>query len=664
MPTRLLPLKAALLWFFIVFSVGSSANHVSAQGSENPSKYQFPSFASEKILVDKGRVSGCARSLDGAPQSYTLVGSYYTLKNGYDTILMFNNKGPEPLAVSPVFFNLDGERLELEDFVIPAKSYQEVKLEKLLANHFLRFREGSLQVTHSGGRLQLGAQFKIEKGGVLFDEQFITPASRFPSQKMESVWWVPSPKVQTNFVISNTSDSPVTANVRIDGTVPQQPWPAVMDLKPHETKILDVMRDLVGRRGGGTILENGGISINHNGAAGALIARMLVSDDETGYSSIVGFVDPTTAGSSKLNGAGLRVGKIGTDKLEPVLAVRNISSEPSVIKVKIPYTDVSGEVEYAIEPDIELLPLRSKTIRLWEILERANLPDSVAYTGLEVEYTTAPGTVVMNAQSVSKSGKQVFQLPLLDPLKLPSSAGGFPWKTDDNYTTIVYIKNESDLEREYIAKLTFDGGDYVLRVEKLKPGQTVAVDFKEFRDKQVPDVMGRLIPLEVTQGQASWSMRRGPNKGMTGRSEQVNIKKGVSSTYACYNCCPDSQWNTGTTFPEFVNTETGGEQLYLVAVDTTNCYGQPSSTSLPGYNFVSSNVPVATVTYEGDGLAVSPGGSTFTGKVYLERWDFDGRDCYGSNSEEDASGTMQVDPTVNDVTAKRSNENNSGHRER
>ena len=139
-------------------------------------------FAKEKAAPS------CCSQPNAAAETYTLVGSYYSLRENQETTLMFNNKGPEPLVVSAAFFSLSGERLEIPALTIPPTSYREVDLRELLTGHFPQFEEGSLQVSHHGMRLQLGAQFKILKGGMLFDEQFITPATRFPSSRMESAW--------------------------------------------------------------------------------------------------------------------------------------------------------------------------------------------------------------------------------------------------------------------------------------------------------------------------------------------------------------------------------------------------------------------------------------------------------------------------------------------
>ncbi|MGI8543266.1 MAG: hypothetical protein ACR2MD_07260 [Aridibacter sp.] len=75
----------------------------------------------------------------------------------------------------------------------------------------------------------------------------------------------------------------------------------------------------------------------------------------------------------------------------------------------------------------------------------------------------------MNLINTSDSGNHVFQTPLLDPKTLPSSAGGYPWKVDGDFSTIVYIKNETDVEREFFISLHYAGGQYTLGLEKIKP---------------------------------------------------------------------------------------------------------------------------------------------------------------------------------------------------
>ncbi len=566
---------------------------------------------------------------------------------------MFNNKGPEPLTVNPVFYSLSGVRLDLPVMMIPAKSFQEVDLRVLLANYLLQYDEGSLQVSHQGGRLQLGAQFKILKNGMLFDEQFIQPASRFPSNRLESVWWKPSNQTDTKFILSNTTDLVVTATVGVEGTAPHQSQPATIYLNPHETRVLDILQDLVGQQNGGVIKKEGGISITHNGGAGALMARILVSDAGDGYSSVANFTDPTTALSSKFNGGGLRIGAIGNDQLNPIVVARNIGTTTTTVSGQIPYTNANGEVAFVQIPATQIDAGESKSINLKPAIQAANLPSNVTFAGINLEYSTAPGTVLMNALSVSQSGQQVFQVPLLDPMRLPSSAGGFPWKVDGDYTTVIFIKNESNIPKKYVAYLNYEGGGYSLGEREVKPFQTVMIDFKTLRDSQTPDGMGNLIPPNMDSGQASWTMfGADSNKQMTGRSEQVNTVTGIASTYACYNCCPDNRSTIGV-LPGSALVTVGGYLQLQVLTQTTTCYGQQGE-PFPRYvaGWANSNPQIGTITNDGLAEAISPGIVSFsTDWIDITWFDAGINNCWMSENPGAGSGEMVVTPTVTNVTA-------------
>ncbi|MGI8883393.1 MAG: hypothetical protein ACR2IA_04010, partial [Pyrinomonadaceae bacterium] len=174
-------------------------------------------------------------------EQYTLVGTYYSLKDGQKSILMFNNKAPQPLVVNPIFFSMSGERFDLPTLIIGATSYQEFDLRELLANAGQQFQEGSVQVKHQGIKQQLGVQVKILKQaqGLIFDEQFVEPTKRFVSSRLESIWWLPSPQSKTKFIVSNTTDLPVTTTIKVDGTAPQQQQPTTIQLNPHQTRVLD-----------------------------------------------------------------------------------------------------------------------------------------------------------------------------------------------------------------------------------------------------------------------------------------------------------------------------------------------------------------------------------------------------------------------------------------
>ncbi len=181
--------KKLLFLTVVVMLFGLSTVVFSVYSQENVPVVETEAMTSEIAAAEKrAKKSCCGEQSDGGVESYTLIGTYYSLKDGQDTILMFNNKGPAPLTVNPVFFSLSGVRLELPAIIIPATSYQELNARDLLAGRLPQFEEGSLQVTHAGAKLQLGVQIKILKLGqkLIFDEQFIQ-TSRFVSSRLESM---------------------------------------------------------------------------------------------------------------------------------------------------------------------------------------------------------------------------------------------------------------------------------------------------------------------------------------------------------------------------------------------------------------------------------------------------------------------------------------------
>ncbi|MGB7070010.1 MAG: hypothetical protein WBD22_11000, partial [Pyrinomonadaceae bacterium] len=477
-------------------------------------------FAKKQISTCGGEVPSQTSFLGPVEESYRLFGTYYSLRGNLTAALMLNNKGPEPIFATPTFYSLAGTKLTLAPISVPAASYSDVDLRQLLAHADEEFREGSLKINYEGGSLQLGAQVKLvdEQRNLILAEQLIY-ASKFTSNKLENVWRLPPGQSETTLAISNTTYSPLTVAITVDGTAPQQDSPAVIQLDPSQTRILDIMRDIAGHENG-TLQSRGGISISHGGNPGALLAKMMVAQPNRGYSATMGFIDPESTASQRWHGNGLRLRHLDGSLLKAGLVARNTTDQVSRIWGRIPYTMPNGEVSHVNIPFTRINPHSTKLIDLQSLLDGASVPDSVSYAGIELEYDTPKGSVVTSVMSVSNDGDHVFQVPMFDPQKLPSSAGGFPWKADGDHTTIVYIKNETDSPKKYTASLIFEGGGYSVGVRDLKPSQTAAVDFKQLRDDQVPDSMGRTLPFSLERGQIAWSMFGMDNKTLSGRSEQ------------------------------------------------------------------------------------------------------------------------------------------------
>ena len=503
-------------------------------------------------------------------------------------------------------------------------------------------------MTYLGKKMQLGSQIKLidTSNSLIWEEQFVEPAAKYVSSRLEAVWWMPSNNCDTKFIISNTTDAPVTATITIDGTSPGQKTPTAIQLNAHETRVLDVIRDLVGKNNG-TIHTTGGVSISHTGAAGAILARMLIAKANKGFSSTMNFIDPEMTASSRWHGTGLHLGSVNNQKLQQILIARNVGNETTTVSGKIPYTNNDGEVVTINIPPTNIAANSTRTINLQNAIDAANVPPSVKYAGLEMNYTTAKGSVVMSAVNVSADDNQVFQVPLYDPQKTGSNAGGYPWKADGDFTTVVYIKNDTDQPQQYIARMVYPGGFYMLGLKDLKPREMAAIDFRSMRDNLTPDAMGNTIPLNLSKGQILWSVYGEENYVLNGRSEQISLTDGVSSTYDCRNCCPDSTI-IDDVIPDSTEADVGDLIDFFEEGRDINCYGQTTPMLLSNGNWTSSDSAVAIIGSNGRAQAMAGGIASLNVSWTSREWLEEGstRRCQLNLNNGNGAGEMMVRPTI------------------
>ncbi|HXG06804.1 MAG TPA: hypothetical protein VNI77_05700 [Nitrososphaera sp.] len=474
-------------------------------------------------------------TLAQSDKPHTMAATYYSLQGNLETSISLNNKGLLPLEVKPTLFNLAGERLDVPPVTVDATSFQVFDLAEWASHGDPTFQQGSLQLFYQGKDLLLGAQVKITDpdSSLIFDEQLIEPKGML-SSRLEGLWWFPSRDSQVTIAISNITDSIQVASLSVDGTAPKQQGSKDLTLAPHQTVLIDPAKDLSDRPV--TLLETGGISISYSGTPGSLIARAMIQNPSTGFSSSVQFADPRKAKSSRLHGAGLRLAEIAGEELTPVVIARNISGGTAVLRGRIPYTKSDGTIGVTPLREVHLRPGEAKA---WEIKEVKGLQGAgIKCAGLEMDYNTQPGSVVVSALSVSKGGNQVFQVPMLDVAVQKSSTGVYPFYLYGSSSTLVYIKNTTAVEQKYIAHLNYEGGNYMIGVKTIAPKETVTIDIRALRDNQVADEEGQTIPPDIARGQARWTIIQSEGTdllAMIGRSEQVDEVKAVSSTYACQN---------------------------------------------------------------------------------------------------------------------------------
>jgi hypothetical protein len=604
--------------------------------------------------TDNTATQECCATDDQKP--HLLTGTYYAVKDNFKAKLLLNNKGPQPLEAFPTLISMNGERFTPTSVVIEARSFRMIDMSEWVTAAGSHFKEGSLQVFHVGRDLVLGAQVYLvdEEHSLSFDEKLVE-TNTFKSSQLEGLWSLPSQRGSVHVALSNTSDNSVTVSIAAEGNKPQRAGQLNLELSAHQTRLLDLMEDVV-KQPHGAVARYGGISIHYSGAAGNLMARGFAQDEQVGYSLPVQFSDPAAAKSSELQGVGLRLGSAGNELLTPLVVLKNIGSESTVVTGRLPYTRDDGTMGAVSLPNVRLSPNESDVLDVSRVLREQNSPWFNGIGSLEFKYSTAPGTVLVTALSVGNRDNQVFRVPMWDVAAQRSPTGGYPWYIDGNSSTTVYIKNASNTAQKYFVQINYPGGVYMIGMKTLGGGETVSYDLRKIRDEQSPDSRGRVIPLSVSSGQVHWSANG--DGMMIGRSEQADLVAGTSSNYACMNCCGDIPYtDTQRVTPGSATVDTEASSLFTAEEQYEDCYGNFSEfTFVTDATWASSDANVATVeSLNGNVTGAAPGSATITATwhEYVYHYNPATQSCVPHQNNYSKSATITVKPHIDNIDPPR-----------
>jgi hypothetical protein len=551
---------------------------------------------------------------------HELAATYYSVKRNLAASLMLSDQGARSLDIQVTLFSSSGNRFTIPAVTLKAKEMRTFDIQPWVTLAGSDFHDGSLQVSYFGNDMELGGILRLVDQGhsLIFDEELSEPMM-FRSSQLEGVWWLPSSKCTLSLALSNTTDSPVTALITVDTDGGRDDKPRTVVLAGHETRLLD-MKDL--QKKPNVISEIGGVSIQHSGPKGGLLARGLASDASTGYSNVIDFSDPQSAKSSRIDGTGLRVGNIGKQDLRQIVVARNLSDREITLNGRVSLTQVDNSTNTISLPAITLHQHDIRKIELNGVINRDAAKQSAAI-GLEFDYPGVPGSVIMAAESVSKDENQVFRVPMIDGAAISSSTGEYPWTLDGTSSAFVYLKNATDDPQQYNLQIDFDGGIFSLGLKTIEPGQPVVFDLRALRDNQVLDANGRKIPPNATGGHVHWSIDGSEQVGIIGRVEQVDFAKGISMTAACSECCPDS-WYGFWIDPDTAVGFAGDSGQFVAMQQNITCYGEilDPFQRFPN-NFTSTDPSVASCDSTGFATALSPGITNIDASWTVLFWDYD-----------------------------------------
>jgi hypothetical protein len=455
------------------------------------------------VNVRAGQRVSRSRKITSPPRRHVdmariLAAPYYSLQHDLTATLMLSNRGPHPMEIRISLFNLAGERFDASALTMQAETMSSFDINEFARIAGESFAEGSIQVSYVGMPMELAGIVKLlnAKQSLIFEEELTEPIRMFASSRLEGVWWLRSSKTELRLILSNMTDEPVDVSVGISqGESKEKSDEAkgiersgankemeTLSLASHETRVLNLRKAIEGGKG---IPQIGGISVKHSGPKGGVLALGLIQEPEAGFSNVMEFQDPQMGKSSRLDGAGLRFGEVDGEALTQAAVARNVGDSQIALKGRLVYTRKNGTQGLIPLTEISLAPGQVHQMDLIAAVGQIDTAKVISL-GLEFEHSGTPGSVVMSALSVSRSGNQVFRVPLVDASSLMGSAGTYPWSIDATSSSFVYIKNITDIPQRYSMSIGFEKGSYHLGLKTIAPGETVVFDLRKLRDEQIP----------------------------------------------------------------------------------------------------------------------------------------------------------------------------------
>jgi hypothetical protein len=603
----------------------------------------FMSIVIVFLIVDRP-ISGAAAPEDRSIATQSLFFPYFTVKDGFNSTVGFNNASNLQLTIHPTLYNASGQSFAINPITLGARQQFMANIRDWIIESTgdVSFTKGNLSLSYEApGPAYLGSQITITNpaSSLVFDVSDEDPAS-YSSSRLEGLWWRPDGASQYDLIMTNTTDGSVEVETSFTGDQRLPTGESLnLTLEPHQIRALnlkDVKLPLSTGNGEGKM---GGISITHSGKPGAVLAYGMLAKSESGFSSNFAFADPAVSQSQTLAAAHLLIGRAEMERFSrntsftSIALLRNASDAPIEVKPTVSFTS-NKEPRTARLRSRELLPQQVEAVDIEAELKRAGYHGLFVGAGLTLASTGQAGTLAVHLSSFDQTRNHVFDVPLKDPAVRSSRFGGcYPWNIEGDTQSITHVRNTTDEKALFTIQLDWDGGSYALPIQELAPQQEVAIDIRKLRDTQEEDSTGRVIPNEVSRGQATWYEHG--EQALIGRMEIFSTSKATASSFSCEaNCCPPSTFIV-VCLPDSMSGLVGGVSLVqLMETRRRDCdgaqFGPFNVTTQASWSSTNTSVvTVGSVTQSGAqcacvGLGQADVKANFTGM----QWEFGFSSCF------------------------------------
>jgi hypothetical protein len=493
-----------------------------------------------------------------------------------------------------------------------------------------RRKWGGIALSYTGGVLEVWAQITFHGvgGSGSIDETF-NILEEPGSDTREAVWWMEKRSTAV-IALGNSSDTAIHTTAQFSKGDSEE-----IDIPPFATKF--IRRHAQNR-------ETESVKLTNVGPDGSLRVAGLVTAQEQIFTSSIRFYDTKRTVQSNLYATNLRLANANAR-----LVLENTSN--AELSVRPRFFSTAGEQGNPVElPQLTLQPRQIVDVDLKDLREAVSTRADLASVSAQVLNNGAPGSLIGALYSTDRSSQLAYDVPLRDSGRMRNSTGSYPWRVDNDYTTIVNITNINEQAASFIVDIRYPGGHYFLPAKELAVGGTATFDLRQLISEQKPDSKGNVIPLSTEGGQFHWSVFGGAaSSKLIGRSEVVSLSQRVSSSYSCPSCCPDSGPFGYLISPGSVAV--GGFAQVGTEGEMRDCNGV--FTDIGGlyiYPWWTENPSIASVNSSGGVSGVGVGSTFVDGSWTCYIWNPGPEDCSRDTVEESDSEPQDVTPVISGPT--------------
>jgi hypothetical protein len=382
------------------------------------------------------------------------------------------------------------------------------------------------------------------------------------------------------------------------------------------------------------------ITIHSSGEVGAVQAIGYLLFPEGGIRT-VRMYDPAAMRSADLFATNLPIANRDVQ-----LVLRNVGQHTLLARPRF-RSSSSGSLSEGDVP-LQLAAGESRIVDTTALMLRAAAdPDFKAISVQIANSNPEEGSIIGSIAAYDSSSRVSFEIPLRDRGTLRTSAGSYPVRLDGDYTTIVSITNVTEEPAEFAGSIFYKQGTYSIAQRSLSPGESAIFDIADLRNRQVPDGGGTKLPSDLTNAQFNWSMLNGRDTPrLIGRSHLASPTRGISASFSCAECCPDSGVYRSVAPPGLTLT-IDGFQNFTNSAQVVTCYGETQNLyeSIP-WNEINSSVAYSSSTSNNNNrsFGVSPGSaSSYIDTFYTE---YTPANCAFTETDYRLEQPETVNPTV------------------